>query len=226
VRSGRQLAHAPSFCQTISSLVLLLTSISAFADFNYVGETTNEIYKLNPSSSPGEVAQAYSDACKTIQRLRQDPDFTNGLSRAKNMRPSKTNVDMVRAAQAFTQSFVDPEMVALRRAGISDEVASAIMSTAKQYQGEVDWKQSLGATDLHLEKLKSHICKAKEEAFAALKRSELERRISLLVVGFGGVALIAVDLPAEAATAGLSSASLPLGVTLIGLVEGKTLPDW
>jgi hypothetical protein len=229
--SGRALQRTltqlmnPTVGLTLAITLFATTTAWSESKYQYLADTANAIYELESRSAelkPEQVAEIAARACKTLERLLADKQFTDDLYRMDKLRPKDAiyHRQLRQDLASFVDSFLRPEAELLKQAGLSDEAAKHILWSAAFFRDSLtekpDPKRILDALD----RLRIEICSAATTIATdqddAKKRAQYQKQLKKWALGIGGVLLIGVDAAAEAPSAGLATASFTLGGAMVG----------
>jgi hypothetical protein len=196
----------------------------AQAKYSYLHDATNAIFQIRSTSvqpSAAEVARIAAIGCNALDRLLKDDDFQTDLKRAASSvgTHAKYHEGLRKDLRQFVSSFLQIEGKLLKEAGVSDEAARDILSSAGFLRDAIGNKTDPAKLVADITALRNDLCSAAtsmhkegEDARAQAQRME---RIIKWGLSLGGVTMIIVDIPAMVPSAGVATASFTLGSVLV-----------
>ena len=201
--------------------IALPVAAKAAHRYGYLTEATNRMLALTgPGMSPsaGQLAQATSQACQALKLLQEDEQFEESLRdwAALSKRTDEERKPLRRDLSYFVTVFLVAEKRVLVKAGLTNEAADKIVSTATTVR-DVGLKE-LDPEELmrHIGNLEREICKGALKLYTIKNAQDRRSTFGRWAMGIGGVALVVFDGVSALPTAGMATASMGLGGALMG----------
>jgi len=119
----------------LACAIVAVPSAWAQAKYSYLHEATNAIFQIKSGSvqpTAADVVRIAAIGCNALDRLLKDDEFQTDLKRvaAGVGKHERYHATLRRDVRQFVDSFLQMEVKLLKDAGVSDEAAKDILSSA------------------------------------------------------------------------------------------------